>query len=87
MGPFLRAYKRVHADSPEAQDRISVWIASFEKHLSEAGIGHISELAGGDHPHPAAGCIAQAWSVGELLRAIVEDVLDVPIFGGRKFSP
>ena len=36
---------------------------------AEAGYGSISEVFDGDPPHTAGGCIAQAWSVGEVFRA------------------
>jgi glycogen debranching enzyme len=36
--------------------------------LSEAGLGHISEIADADPPHTPRGCPFQAWSVGEALR-------------------
>jgi len=36
--------------------------------LSEAGLGQVSEIFDGDAPHQPRGCIAQAWSVAELLR-------------------
>ena len=49
-------------------------IENMEKHLSEAGVGSVSEVFDGDPPHTPRGCIAQAWSVAELLRVIVEDV-------------
>lgn len=39
-------------------------------HLSEAGLGSISELFDGDHPHHPRGCISQAWSVAEVLRGL-----------------
>ncbi len=39
------------------------------------GIGTISEIFDGDAPHRARGCISQAWSVAEVLRAYVEDVV------------
>jgi glycogen debranching enzyme len=42
--------------------------------LKTAGLGQISEIADGDAPHTPRGCIAQAWSVAELLRAGVEDI-------------
>jgi glycogen debranching enzyme len=42
--------------------------------MSEAGLGQISEILDGDEPHTPRGCIAQAWSVAELLRAAIEDV-------------
>ena len=73
LGRFLKAYRWVNADSAETLDRIRRWIGNFEKHLTEAGLGHVSEVAGGNAPYRPGGCIAQAWSVGELLRAIVED--------------
>jgi len=37
-------------------------------HLADAGLGSISEVFDGDPPHTPRGCIAQAWSVAELLR-------------------
>jgi glycogen debranching enzyme len=40
----------------------------FEKVMTEAGIGSISEVYDGDPPHYAGGAISQAWSVSELLR-------------------
>jgi glycogen debranching enzyme len=39
-----------------------------------AGMGTLSEIYDGDPPHTPRGCIAQAWSVAEPLRAYVEDV-------------
>jgi glycogen debranching enzyme len=50
------------------------WLSAFKAHLAESGLGHISEIFDGDPPHRPVGCIAQAWSVAELLRATVEDV-------------
>ena len=73
MGPFLRARRWFHGDSAETRDRIRGWIGNFEKHLWEAGLGHVSEVASGDPPSRPGCNIAQAWSVGELLRAIAED--------------
>ena len=42
--------------------------------MSDGGLGHISEIFDGDAPHAPCGCIAQAWSVAEVLRTYVEDV-------------
>jgi glycogen debranching enzyme len=39
------------------------------------GIGSLAEIADGDAPHQPRGCIAQAWSVAEVLRVLWEDVL------------
>jgi glycogen debranching enzyme len=43
-------------------------LSQFEEHLKEAGIGQVSEILDGDPPFQPRGCIAQAWSVAELLR-------------------
>ena len=49
-------------------------MANMERHLHEAGVGTISEMFDGDPPHAPRGCIAQAWSVAELLRVVAEDL-------------
>jgi predicted glycogen debranching enzyme len=77
MGPFMTAYLKVHRHSSEAVAKAKSLLRPFEEHLRTAGLGHISEVADGNAPHRPGGCIAQAWSVGELLRAIAEDVLPV----------
>jgi glycogen debranching enzyme len=77
MGPFITAYLKVHRQSSEAVANVQLWLRSFEEHLRTAGLRHISEVADGNAPHRPGGCIAQAWSVGELLRAIVENVLAI----------
>jgi len=46
----------------------------FSVQLSQVGLGTISEIFDGNKPHVPRGCIAQAWSVAEPLRAYVEDV-------------
>jgi len=38
--------------------------------MSEAGIGSISEIFDAEEPYTARGCIAQAWSVAEVLRCL-----------------
>jgi glycogen debranching enzyme len=49
-------------------------IEEFRRHFQDAGIGTVSEIFDADAPHAARGCIAQAWSVAEILRAYQEDV-------------
>jgi predicted glycogen debranching enzyme len=69
LGPFVEAWLRVQGDDgarrQEARER---FLAPLRAHLGEAGIGHVSEIAGGDPPHTPGGCPFQAWSVGELIR-------------------
>ncbi len=69
MGPFIEAYLKVHDFSPASRTQAGRWLAAFDDHLAEAGVGFISEVFDGDPPHNPGGCIAQAWSVAEILRA------------------
>jgi glycogen debranching enzyme len=51
-----------------------MWLENFAEHLQEVCLGQVSEIFDGDAPLEPRGCVAQAWSVAELLRAVVEDV-------------
>ena len=53
-----------------ASDREHVFV--LREHLGQAGLGSISEIFDGDPPHYPRGCIAQVWSVGELLCCWIE---------------
>jgi glycogen debranching enzyme len=77
LGPFISAYVKVNGGGSEASMQAANWLESFRKHLHEAGLGQVSEILDADLPHRPRGCIAQAWSVAELLRAAVEDVFNV----------
>ncbi|MGZ4825082.1 MAG: amylo-alpha-1,6-glucosidase [Terriglobales bacterium] len=72
LGPFVTAYLKVHKCSPAALEETESWLGAFEQHLGEEGLGQVSEVFSGDPPHQPGGCIAQAWSVAELLRATEE---------------
>ena len=74
MGPFITAYVKSHGKTRASRQRAAEWLGAFCAHLSEAGLGHISEICDGESPHTPRGCIAQAWSVAEILRATVEDI-------------
>ena len=52
----------------DATGRHAELLAGIEAHLSEWGVGSVSETAEGDPPHRATGCPFQAWSVAETLR-------------------
>lgn len=77
MGPFITAYLKVNGRSDEARKQTATWLDAFRECMTRYGLGQISEVADGDFPHKPGGCIAQAWSVGELLRAAVEHVYDI----------
>jgi predicted glycogen debranching enzyme len=77
IGPFVTAYLKVQGRTPETVGRARVILAPLVAHLKEACLGHVSEIFDGDAPHAPRGCVAQAWSAAELLRALVEDVRGV----------
>ncbi len=64
IGAYADAYHQVLGDPGGALRLLS----PFEHHLRDAGLGTISEIFEGDPPHHPRGCIAQAWSVAEVLR-------------------
>jgi predicted glycogen debranching enzyme len=68
VGPFIDAWLRVH---PDRGAEARLFLAAFERHLSDAGIGTISEVFDATEPYTPRGCIAQAWSVSEVLRSLV----------------
>ena len=65
IGPFVTAHLRVYRD-PAA---VRAFLAPFAHHLADHGLGSVSEIFDGDPPLTRRGCIAQAWSVAEVLRA------------------
>ena len=77
FGPFITAYMKVYGKSETARKQAEAWVEPLRVHLTDAGLGQISEIFDGDSPQRPCGCIAQAWSVAELLRAYVEDVKGV----------
>ncbi|MGD1073477.1 MAG: amylo-alpha-1,6-glucosidase [Bryobacteraceae bacterium] len=79
LGPFITAFVRTHQveGTTDAAEEAGLWLAPFRDHLTVAGLGTISEILDGDAPHTPRGCIAQAWSVAEILRALVEDVYGI----------
>ncbi|MBK8987017.1 MAG: glycogen debranching enzyme family protein [Chloroflexi bacterium] len=64
MGPFVTAHLRVYNDGEMAR----TFLRPLIQHMVDHGVGSISEIFDGDPPFTPRGCIAQAWSVAELLR-------------------
>ena len=73
IGPFVTAYVKVNGKTSQARGEAKQYLTAFRAHLKEAGVGSISEIFDGDAPHAPRGCIAQAWSVAEVLRAYMEE--------------
>ncbi|UCE99982.1 MAG: glycogen debranching enzyme family protein [Planctomycetota bacterium] len=70
MGAFVESWLKVHGSSRKNKKKAAEFIQPLLHHLTnDSCLGQISEIFDGDAPHMARGCIAQAWSVGELLRA------------------
>jgi predicted glycogen debranching enzyme len=69
IGPFIDAWLKVH---PHDRSVARKFLDGFPEHLNDAGVGTISEVFDAREPHKAGGCIAQAWSVAEVLRAWLE---------------
>jgi predicted glycogen debranching enzyme len=65
IGPYVEAHLKVHGDRALAAS----FLQPFVDHLSDAGVGSISETFDGDAPFRPRGAPAQAWGVAELLRA------------------
>ncbi len=64
IGPFVSAHYRVYGDAGAALAFTLPLLRQLRSHC----LGSISEIFEGDPPHEPRGCIAQAWSVAELLR-------------------
>ncbi len=65
LGPFALAHFKVYGDPAAAR----AFLTPLADHLGDHGLGSIAEIFDGDAPFTPNGCIAQAWSVAETLRA------------------
>ncbi len=68
-GPYIEAFLKVNNFSTEACEQAVKMIEPLLDHMrTDACLGNISEIFDGDYPHHPKGCVAQAWSVAELIR-------------------
>lgn len=65
IGPFIDAWLKAY---PTDLETARSFLEGFDRHMSDAGIGTISEVFDAEPPFLPRGCIAQAWSVAEVLR-------------------
>jgi predicted glycogen debranching enzyme len=77
QGPFITAFLKTkgYADNMREYALKNFILELFAEQIFEVGLGTIGEILDGEQPHTPRGCISQAWSVAEPLRAYVEDVL------------
>jgi predicted glycogen debranching enzyme len=68
VGPFVDAWRKTH---PDRNAEVRGLLTGFEAHLSDACIGSVSEVFDAEAPFNPRGCVAQAWSVAEVLRCWV----------------
>jgi predicted glycogen debranching enzyme len=69
IGPFVDAWLRVHPDDTATARG---FLEGFIPHLDEFCLGSIAEIFDAEEPYFPRGCVAQAWSVAEVLRAWVK---------------
>ena len=72
LGPYLTAVHKTKHNRDEISKSL---LSLFTRQILRAGLGTVSEIFDGNPPHTPRGCIAQAWSIAEPLRAYVEDFL------------
>ncbi len=72
LGPYIDCLMHTEASRQKGRAKAKKIIEDFAYHLNEAGIGTVSEIFDGNAPHLPRGCIAQAWSVAEILRVAKE---------------
>ena len=76
IGSYVSAYLRLHNYSSLSKNEIKEkLLRQVVLSFNEYGIETIPEIYDGDYPYSPRGCISQAWSVAEILRAYVEDVM------------
>ncbi|MBI3014468.1 MAG: glycogen debranching enzyme family protein [Candidatus Tectomicrobia bacterium] len=77
LGPFALAHYRVYGDPATAL----AFLTPMAHHLNDYGVGSLAEIFDGDPPFTPRGCIAQAWTVAEILRAWYLITAGSPSFG------
>jgi predicted glycogen debranching enzyme len=77
LGPYALAHFRSYGN----RERALSLLDPIGQHLLDAGLGSVSEIFDGDAPHAPDGCIAQAWSVAEVLRCW-QSIAATPLDGG-----
>ncbi len=73
MGPFVDAWVRVRGNTPEAKKEARTrFVDPLMLEIERCGLGHLYEIADAEPPFAPGGCPFQAWSMGELLRAMAQ---------------
>ena len=67
IGPYVDAWLSLYPEDRAGARRL---LDGFAEHLSSACVGSISEIFDAEPPYTPRGCVAQAWSVAEVLRCL-----------------
>ena len=81
LGPFVTAWLKVFGRSAKTRVQARSFLDGLGVHLQDACLGQVSEIFDADPQHKPRGCPAQAWSVAEPLRAMIEDLGTTPHTG------
>jgi predicted glycogen debranching enzyme len=84
LGPYVTVYLKVNDYSGKAREQAlqNLILPLFSTGIHQGGLGTINEIYDSNLPNEPRGCISQAWSVAEPLRAYIEDILQIkPRFG------
>jgi predicted glycogen debranching enzyme len=78
LGAYADALVRVHGNTPQTRAEVRSTLSNCIERLTGDGMGQLGELFDGDVPRRPGGAIADARSIGEVLRAYVEIALTIP---------
>ena len=74
LGPLVTTWIKSFGRNAKSRKEARGFLNGLETHLAEACLGQVSEIFDAEAPHHPCGCFAQAWSVAEPLRALIEDL-------------
>jgi glycogen debranching enzyme len=74
LGPFVTAWVKTYGNSAAVRRDARMFLEGLSEHLEDGCVGQVSEIFDGQLPHRPRGCFAEAWSVAEPLRALIEDI-------------
>jgi predicted glycogen debranching enzyme len=69
IGPYLDAFLKLQPDQLNQADNL---LQGFDQQLTTNAVGSIGEIFDAEPPYTHRGCVAQAWSVAEVLRLHVK---------------
>jgi len=74
LGPLVTVWIKSFGRNAKSRSEARGFLNGLEAHLGEGCLGQVSEIFDAEAPHHPRGCYAQAWSVAEPLRALIEDL-------------